>query len=172
MFDILRLSVPIAPKNLRIDPFKLIKPKSCTVYEAEQKIVINTMVYNASVKYHVLGAKPFTMINKTSENTICLVNYFGPHYVLFSDDSACMIKVPQPILHPDGDIILEPTFSTCDDHTDTKYTGFNFFQLSKYLINIKENSFLNFQYLKFFYGILNYTFRNKALACNKVHEYQ
>jgi hypothetical protein len=57
----------------------------------------------------------------------CLVNYFGPCYVLFSDDSACMIKVPQPILNPDGDIILEPTFSTCDNHTDTKYTGFNFF---------------------------------------------
>lgn len=120
MFDVLKLDLAFKKGYSKIDPFKLIMPKYCTSDVENKKLSLDTMVFNASIKFHVLEAQPFTLLNQTSKNEVCLVNYIGFRFVLYSDDSACITKVPQALLTLEGQVILEPKFSTCDNNTERK----------------------------------------------------
>ena len=122
---VLEFNLPISQTNPKIQPFKLIFPKKCIVDLLNKKITFHTMVFNESLKYHALKANSFSILNSTGKE-YCIFNYKGPQFVLYSDDSNCIVTETTPVLNLNNEMILEPNlnpFNSCDTKKVSKTYG-------------------------------------------------
>ena len=82
LFDL--LGFKLEDNNMRINPFDLVQPQSCSIDMKTNRLEFNTLLYNLSANYQILQMVPFVLLRDSEEDgNICIMKYKGPQYAVF-----------------------------------------------------------------------------------------
>jgi hypothetical protein len=96
-------------------PLKYAKPRSCTIDEKENLIVIHFDLRVTQPKAHVLAADAFSLMKANkSTNQLCRKEYIGPNLVVYDETQDCIVPTKGTNLDFANDLILKPDEHYCN----------------------------------------------------------
>jgi hypothetical protein len=111
LFNVFNVTLPCEGQC----PLKYAQPKSCSIDESKNLIVIHFDLRVTQPRAHVLAADPFILISvNESSNTMCSREYAGPNLVVYDESLDCIVPTKGSNLDFANDLILKPDETYCN----------------------------------------------------------